>query len=42
MAYRSGWRRGVLAVMLMLVFLPAMAGERVSGQRGVERGFAAL
>jgi hypothetical protein len=42
MAYRSGWRRLVLVVMLMLVSLPAMAGGQVSTRRGEEAGFAAL
>ena len=41
MAHRSGWRRLVLAVMLMLVSLPAMAGERPSGRRGAGSGAAA-
>jgi hypothetical protein len=42
MAHRSGWRRLVLVVVLMLVALPAMAGGRVSG-KGVEgRGLAAV
>ena len=41
MAHRSGWRRLVLAVMLTLVSLPAMAGERPGGKRGAERGAAA-
>jgi hypothetical protein len=42
MAYRSGWRRLVLVVVLMLVALPAMAGGRVSGKGVEERGFAAV
>jgi hypothetical protein len=43
MAYRSGWRRVVLAVMLMLVSLPAMAGGRpVRERRGEEAGFTAV
>jgi hypothetical protein len=31
MARRSGWRRLVLALMLTLVSLPALAGDRPSG-----------
>jgi hypothetical protein len=42
MAYRSSWRRLVLAVMLMLVSLPAMAGGRVIGRRGEKKGFTAV
>src|SRR3978361_410049 len=42
MARRSGWRRLVLALMLTLVSLPALAGERSSGRRGEGSGFAAL
>jgi hypothetical protein len=42
MAYRNGWRRLVLVVMLMLVSLPAMAGGQVSTRRGEVRGIAAL
>ena len=42
MARRSGWRRLVLALMLTLVSLPAMAGERPSGRLGEGSGFAAL
>ena len=42
MAHRSGWRRLVLVLMLMLVSLPAMAGERPSGRRGEGSGFAAV
>jgi hypothetical protein len=42
MAHRSGWRRLVLVVVLMLVALPAMAGGRVSGKGVEELGFAAV
>ncbi len=42
MARRNGWRRLVLVVMLMLVSLPAMAGERPGGRRGERSGFAAV
>ncbi len=42
MARRSGWRHLVLAVMLMLVALPAMAGGRPGGKRGEERGITAV
>jgi hypothetical protein len=42
MARRSGWRRLVLVVVLMLVALPAMAGGRSSGRRGGGRGFAVV
>jgi hypothetical protein len=42
MAHRSGWRRLVLVVVLMLVALPAMAGGRVNGKGAEERGFAAV
>jgi hypothetical protein len=42
MAHRSGWRRLVLVLMLMLVSLPTMAGERPSGRRGEGWGFAAV
>ena len=38
MAYRSGGRRLVLVLMLMLVSLPAMAGGRTSLRRGEEQG----
>jgi hypothetical protein len=41
MARRNGWRHLVLAVMLMLVCLPAMAGERPGGRRGEGRGVTA-
>jgi hypothetical protein len=41
MAHRNGWRRLVLVMMLMLVSLPAMAGERPGGKRGEGSGFAA-
>ena len=41
MAYRSSWRRLVLVVMLTLVSLPAMAGERPGGKRGLGSGAAA-
>jgi hypothetical protein len=41
MAHRSGWRRLVLAVMLTLISLPAMAGQRPSGKRGERSGAAA-
>jgi hypothetical protein len=41
MAHRSGWCRLVLVVMLALVSLPAMAGERPSGKRGAGNGAAA-
>ena len=41
MAHRNGWRRLVLVVMLTLVSLPAMAGERPSGKRGTRSGAAA-
>jgi hypothetical protein len=41
MARRNGWRRLVLVVMLMLVSLPAMAGERPGGKPGEGSGFAA-
>ena len=34
MNHRSGWRRLVLALALMLVTLPAMARERAAGQAG--------
>jgi hypothetical protein len=42
MARRSGWRRLVLVLMLMLVSLPAMAGERTKARRGAESGFSAV
>ncbi len=42
MARRSGWRRLVLVVVMMLVALPAMAGGRVRGKGGKERGVAAV
>ncbi|HEX4498030.1 MAG TPA: hypothetical protein VIE43_20305 [Thermoanaerobaculia bacterium] len=42
MARRSSWRRLVLALLLMLVALPALAGERSSGRRGEGNGFAEL
>jgi hypothetical protein len=42
MAHRSDWRRLILAVMLMLVSMPAMAGERPDGKRGEGSGFAAV
>jgi hypothetical protein len=42
MARRSSWRPLVLAVMLTLVSLPAMAGERPGGRRGEESGAAAV
>ena len=41
MAHRNGWRRLVLVVMLTLVSLPAMAGERPGGKRGAGSGAAA-
>jgi hypothetical protein len=41
MAHRSGWRRLVLVVMLALVSLPAMAGERPGGRRGTGSGAVA-
>ncbi len=41
MAHRNGWRRLVLAVMLTLVSLPAMAGERPGGKHGAGNGAAA-
>ncbi|HTG35745.1 MAG TPA: hypothetical protein VLB76_22710 [Thermoanaerobaculia bacterium] len=41
MAHRSGWRRLVLVVMLTLVSLPAMAGERPRGRRGAGNEAAA-
>jgi hypothetical protein len=41
MERRNGWRRLVLVVMLMLVSLPAMAGQRPGGKRGERSGFAA-
>jgi hypothetical protein len=42
MAHRSGWRRLVLVLMLMLVSVPAMAGARPSGRRGEGWGLAAV
>jgi hypothetical protein len=42
MAHRSGWRRLVLVVMLMLVSLPAMAGVRPGGRRSEGRGFTVV
>ena len=41
MAHRNGWRRLVLVVMLTLVSLPAMAGERPGGKRSAGSGAAA-
>lgn len=37
MSHRSGWRRLVLVLALMLVALPAMAGERAAGRAGKSR-----
>jgi hypothetical protein len=42
MTRRSGWHGLVLALMLTLVALPAMAGERPSGRAGGGRGFVAV
>jgi hypothetical protein len=42
MARRSVWRRLILAMMLTLVSLPAMAGNRPSVKHGKESGFSSV